>query len=254
MENQASAPPIEKGWVKVTNLAPTTTPEELVNLFGFCGYVSGVTLADDPQTNQRIALIEFWDKNAAVTGCLLSSAMIQNQPIHVELYLASDTEKQHMSESQTKSTGPPPQDIDPAAKQSRTATVIRLLASGLVMAGDVKDKAIAWDTGNLSIIQKAEVLGLNAKSNVEEINRKYHITDTVEELVTVAEQKLLQIKSNIEANPNFQIAKSKAVEIDNQYGITSTAKNIFEMAKSTATDFGQDVLSEVKKQSNQNKT
>jgi len=253
MENQASAPPIERGWVKVTNLAPTTTPEELVNLFGFCGYVSGVTLTDDQQTNQRIAIIEFWDKNAAVTACLLSSAMIQNQPIHVELYVASVTDKQYISESQSKSTGPPPQDIDPAARQSRTATVVRLLASGIVMAGDVKDKAIAWDTGNLSLIQKAEVLGLNAKSNVEEINRKYHITDTVEDLVKIAEQKLLQMKSNIEANENFQIAKSKALEIDDQYGISSTAKNIFSKAVSTASEFGQEVMFEVKKQSD-NKT
>jgi len=235
-------------------LTPTTTQEELVNLFGFCGYVSGITLIDDPETLQRSAIIEFWDKNAAITACLLSSALIQNQPIHVELYLANTNDQQNIANSSARSPGPAPVNVDPAAHQSRTATIARALASGIVMAKDVKDKAVAWDTGNLSLIQKAEVVGLNAKSNVEEINRRYHITDTVEELVKIGEKKLLEMKSNLEATESYQIAKSKALEIDSQYGISTTAFQLFEKAKTTATEFGQEVLTEVHKQSDPNKT
>jgi len=246
---QASAPPIERGWVKVSNLAPTATPEELVNLFGFCGYVSGINIADDPQTGQKLAIVEFFDKNAAITACLLSSAIVQNQPIHVELYVANVTDQQNISANPNhKSSGAPPE-VDHAARQTRTATVARVLASGIVLSKDVKDKAVAWDTGNLNLIQKVEVLGLHAKSNIEEINRKYHITDTVEDLAKLAEIKLLELKTTIEANENFQAAKTKALEIDSQYGISITALNMFEKAKSTATEFSQEVIQEVKKQS-----
>jgi len=251
----ASAPTIERGWIRVTNLVPAVTQEELVNLFGFCGYVSGVTIFQDPAVpNQNVAIVEFWDKNAAVTACLLSSAVIQNQPIQVELYIANASDQQNISNGSARTQGPPPVDVDPAAQQSRTATVARALASGLVMANDVKNKAIAWDSGNLSLVQKAEVLGLRAQSNVEEINRRYHITDTVEDLVKVAGQKLQELKTTIEANPNFQTAKSKALEIDTQYGISTTAFSLFEMAKNTAMDFKNDVSAEyAKKQQDEEK-
>jgi len=251
MENQ-SIQPIEKGWVKVTNLTPTSTQEELVNLFGFCGYVSGITFLDNPETHQRYAIIEFWDKNAAVTACLLSIAMIQNQPIHVELYVANTDDQQHIANSSARSPGPVPVNVDPIAHQSRTATIAKAFASGIVMAKDVKDKAVAWDQGNLSLIQKAEVLGIHAKSNVEEINRRYHIADTVDELVKVAGKTLLGLKSNLEATEGYQIAKTKALELDTQYGISTTAFSIIEKAKSTATEFGQEVFTEVQKQSDPN--
>jgi len=247
---QATAPIMERGWVKVSNLAPTSTPEELVNLFGFCGYVSGINMSDDVQSGQKIAIVEFWDKNAAITACLLSSAMVQNQPIHVELYVANDSDQQNIAANPNLKTAGAPPTVDQAARQTGTATVARVLASGFIMAKDVKDKAVAWDTGNLSLFQKAEVLGLHAKSNIEEVNRKYHITDTVEELAKIAEKKLLELKTNLEANQNYQMAKNKALEIDSQYGISITALNLFEKAKSTATEFSNEVLTEVKKQSN----
>jgi len=250
----ASAPITERGWIRVTNLVPSVTQEELVNLFGFCGYVSGVTIFQDPAVpNQNVAIVEFWDKNAAVTACLLSSAVIQNQPIQVELYIASATDQQNISTSNARTQGPPPVGQDPAAQQSRTATVARALASGLVMANDVKNKAIAWDSGNLSLIQKAEVLGLQAQSNVEELNRRYHITDTVEDLVKIAGAKLQELKTTIEANPNYQVAKSKALEIDNQYGISTTAFSLFEKAKTTALDFTSDVAAEYSKKATEEK-
>jgi hypothetical protein len=39
-----------------------------VNLFGFCGYVSGVKLTPDGEGPNQIAIVEFWDKNAAITA------------------------------------------------------------------------------------------------------------------------------------------------------------------------------------------
>jgi len=242
-----SAPPVERGWVRVSNIAPTATQEEIVNLFGFCGYVSGISIHSDKEGEHKTAIVEFWDKNAAVTACLLSSALIQNQPITVELYIADANDKQKIASSEVKSPGPAPVDVDPAARQTRTATIARVLASGIVMAKDVGNKAIDWDNGHLSLFQKAEIMGLYALSNIEQINEKYHITEKAEELMKEAEKRLLELKSTLETYPSYQTVKTKALDIDSQYGISATAMNLLDKAKTTAVGFRDEVLTEVQK-------
>jgi len=254
MEQQAQptpdSPP-QRGWVRVSNLHPAVTQEEIVNLFGFCGYVSGVKINVDGEGPNQVAVVEFWDKNAAVTACLLSSALLQNQPITVELYIADENDQQSISASQARTPGPTPIAVDPAANQSRTATVARLVASGMLLAHDVKSKAIAWDSGNLSIIQKTEILGTYALTHVEQINERYHITEKVEELKKSAEKKLGELKASLEATEQYQKARLKVKEIDSNYGISIAAVNLFEKAKNKASDFKQDVIDERKKQEKQ---
>jgi hypothetical protein len=240
----------QKGWVRVTNVHPAVTQEELVNLFGFCGYVSGVKLTPDGEGPNQIAIVEFWDKNAAVTACLLSSALLQNQPIQVELYIADDSDQKTINDSQARTPGPTPVSVDPAANQSRTATVARLVASGMLVAHDVKAKAIAWDSGNLSIVQKTEILGNYALTHIEQINDRYHITEKVDELKKAAAQKLAELKASLEATEQYQKAKVKVQEIDTTYGISIRAVNLFDKVKTKASDFKEEVIAERKKQEN----
>jgi len=57
------------------------------------------------------------------------------------------------------------------------------------LASDVKQKAIAWDTGNLTIIQKLEALGTVAIHQADLINEKYHLSEKKDEFIIAAEKK-----------------------------------------------------------------
>jgi len=257
MEVQTQNQNAENGWVRVSNLSPRTTKEELLNLFGFCGFVNGITFQREqcieaggvPGEDKLVAIVEFYDKNAVTTACLLSSAVIQGQPIQVELYIANNEEQQALSTSDTKtSQTPPPVSGDPASKQSKTAVTARLLASGYLLATDVKTKAIAWDSGNLTIIQKLEALGTVALQQAGEINDRYHLTEKKDEFVAAAEKKGLEIKSAVEANPNFQQAKGKVLEIDSKYGISTKVLSVFESTKMKVQELKDATNVEVEKQ------
>jgi len=204
----------------------------------------------EPEGQNQIAIIEFWDKNAVTTACLLSSAVIQNQPIQVELYIANESEQVQIASSEVKSAGaPPPPTGDPAANQSKTAVMARLLASGYLLASDVKTKAIAWDTGNLTILQKLEALGTVALNQAALINEKYRLTEKRDEFVAAAERKAMEIKATLDANQNVQIAKAKVNEIDTKYGISTKAVGLYESAKQKALELKEETRLEMARQS-----
>eukprot|EP01123_Difflugia_compressa_P012099 TRINITY_DN5056_c0_g3_i1.p1 TRINITY_DN5056_c0_g3~~TRINITY_DN5056_c0_g3_i1.p1 ORF type:complete len:266 (-),score=88.31 TRINITY_DN5056_c0_g3_i1:73-771(-) len=197
------------------------------------------------QDGSQIAIVEFWDKSAVTTACLLSSAVVQGHPIQVELYIADDKEQDTISKSETKSAGAPPLDADPIAKQSKTAVLAKLFASGFVLASDVKTKAIAWDSGNLTIVQKLEALGTVAILQAGLINEKYHLTEKKDEFITAAEKKAAELKVTLEANQHYQTSKTKVLEIDSKYGISTKALNIFETAKAKATEIKEQTQAEI---------
>jgi len=243
--------PSERGWVRVTQIAPIATQQELLNLFGFCGYVSGMKMFKEPEGENQIAIVEFWDKNAVTTACLLTSAVIQGKPIQVELYLADESEQQQILSSELKSAGEPPSTVtggDPSANQSKTAVMARLMAGGYLLASDVKAKAIAWDTGNLTILQKLEALGTVALHQAALINEKYHLTEKKDEFIAAAEKKALEIKAKLDANETVQVAKAKVTEIDNKYGISTKAVGLYEQAKQKANELREETRAEIARQ------
>jgi len=264
-ENQVV--PSERGWVRVSQIAPTATQQELLNLFGFCGYVSGMKMEKEPDGENQIAIIEFWDKNAVTTACLLSSAIIQGKPIQVELYLADETEQQQIMTSETKSEGVPPATTDPInpVNQSKTAVMAQVFTRGYNLASDTKAKAIAWDTGNLSILQKLEALGTVALHQAALINEKYHLTENKDEFIAAAEKKALEIKTRLDENEKVQAAKAKVTEkvteidnkygistkvteIDNKYGISTKAVGLYEQAKQKAIELKEETRAEIARQ------
>jgi len=118
----------------------------------------------------------------------------------------------------------------------------------MLLAKDVKTKAIAWDSGNLSIVQKTEILGNYALTHIEQINERYHITETLEEFRKAAAQKVSDLKASLESTEEYQKAKGKVKEIDSNYGISIRAVNLFERAKSKVDDFRNDVSAEKTRQ------
>jgi len=243
----------DHGWVRVSKIGHDVTEAELLQLFGFCGFVSGVKMfPDQSDPPHQLAIIEFWDKNAVTTACLLSSAVLQGQPIQVELYIASIDEQQALAQSNSKSGGvPPPLTGDVVAKQSKTAVMAQLVARNYLLANDVRERAIAWDTNNLTIIQKLEALGTLAINNAAAINEKYHLSEKTDEFITAAAQRANEIRITLDANPNVQYAKSKVNEIDQRYGISTKAVNLYEQARTSATQLMDETKAELARQQEQ---
>jgi len=63
-----------------------------------------------------------------------------------------------------------------------------VVAEGYILTNDIKTKTIAWDTGNLSIIQKLETLGTVALHQAALFNEKYHLTEKKDEFIAAAEE------------------------------------------------------------------
>jgi len=232
----------EHGWVKVTNIAPAATSDEIKALFGFCGFVNAIhlTKADD---DTQSAVIEFYDKTAVSTAALLTNAIIQDRAIKVELYIATPQEQDTLLTTQagvTKPTG-----VDPIAHQSKTAVMAKLLASGHKLAGDVKGKAVAWDTGSLNLIQKLEALGQTVSTQANEINAKYGLSEKGQAVLNVASGKAIELGQTIASTTAYQVTLQKATEIDEKLQFTKKATELYDMAKSKATKLVDETNKEI---------
>eukprot|EP01125_Pyxidicula_operculata_P004105 TRINITY_DN1591_c0_g1_i2.p2 TRINITY_DN1591_c0_g1~~TRINITY_DN1591_c0_g1_i2.p2 ORF type:complete len:261 (+),score=62.64 TRINITY_DN1591_c0_g1_i2:1180-1962(+) len=228
---------VEHGWVAVNNIHPNTTQDEIQNLFCFCGHISSIDVSVTPSGN-KTALIQFWDKEAVTTAVLLSGALLQGQPILVELYIHENPETANAIPASAPQGG-----VDLVARQSKTAVVAKLLASGYQVGKETRDKAIAWDKGALSIKDKLEVLGTVAVTKANEVIEKYALNEKKDAAIAAVTNKANQIdsqygltekaqnlKSKIEENEKIQSAVNKAQELSDKLGITKA----FSIVKNTA--------------------
>lgn len=234
----------EPGWVKVSNISPTASEEEIKALFGFCGYINALTISQ-AEDGSKVAIIEFYDKAAVTTAALLTNAIIKERAIKVELYIATHEEQASLAGS---STGPPPTGhVDEVAQQSKTAVMAKLIASGYKLGVDVKEKAIAWDTDKLNLIQKMEALGETVSHQAQEINTKYGLIEKGNAVLHAATEKANELGTTIASTAAYQAAMQKATEFDEKYQISSKASTLYGMAVSKASAFVDETNKEIAK-------
>jgi len=234
----------ERGWVRVTNIASDAPPEEIKNLFGFCGFISAFDIKIEEDGTQT-AIIEFWEKSAVTTACLLSNAVIRNKLIQVSLHLITNEEYESLQKN--KSTDKPPEGVDPVAKQNKTAVVAQLFAKGYILADDVKNKAISWDTGNLNIKLKLEALGAVALQHAAAINEKYALTDKKDEFLALAAEKAKELEAILQSNRHVQTGIAKAKELDEKYHVVDSAVSFIETVKRKGKEILDETESEIAK-------
>jgi len=247
-QQQGTQAQVEHGWVKVSNISPQATEEEIKSLFGFCGFVNAVQLSNAGD-GTKVAIIEFYDKTAVSTAALLTNAIIQDRPIKVELYIATPQEQSGLDATQTPA--PKPSGVDPVANQSKTAVMAKLLASGYILAGDVKDKAIAWDTGKLNLIQKLEAVGHSMTTQAQEINLKYGLTEKGQAVFGVASEKAAELGHTIANTTAYQVTAQKAAQIDEKLQITKKATELLDIAKKQANQLFDATSKEIQQQQQQ---
>jgi len=240
--------PVEHGWVKVTNIAPQTTEEEIKNLFGFCGFVNAVQMST-AEDGTKVAIIEFYDKTAVSTAALLTNAIIQDRAIKVELYIATSQEQNALLTTQTDS--PKPTGADPVARQSKTAVMAKILAGGYILANDVKGKAIAWDSGNLNLIQKVEAIGHKVTTGAQELNAYYGIAEKGQTVINLATVKAVELGHTIASTQAYQTTAQKAAEFDEKFQISKKANEFIDYAKSTAAKLYDETNKEIATQQQQ---
>lgn len=87
------------------------------------------------------AEIVFGTEEAARTACLLSNALIQDQPIFV--YQKEDSKIQHPGDPLKKLADE--QEVVTEAKGTATAVINSLLAAGYKLGEEIKKKALEYD-------------------------------------------------------------------------------------------------------------
>jgi len=198
------------------------------------------------ENGTKIAIIEFYDKTAVSTAALLTNAIVQDRPIKVELYIATPQEQSGLLATQT--TAPKPQGADPVANQPKTAVMAKLLAGGYKLATDVKGKAIAWDSGNLNIVQKLDVLGQSVSNQAHEINVKYGLVEKGQAVLNIATEKATELGHTIASTAAYQVTAQKAAEIDDRWQISKKANELLGYAKEKATKLMDETNKEIASQ------
>jgi len=229
------------GFIKVTNISPKTTENEIKDLFAFCGFVMAVHLKKEDD-GQQSAIVQFYDKDAVTTAVLLNNAILQDQAIKAELHIPNEEEISHLVQNQPKS------DQLPSGQDTKAGIIAKVLASGYVIGKDAADKALAWDKGHLSIAEKLEYLGKSAISSAQSIIERYGWGEKTTEALNAAGSKAVEIKDKIAEHPNVQVVKQKAEELDSQYAISSTAKNLVDTVTEQVSNIAISTQKEIEKQ------
>jgi len=228
------------GFIKVTNIAPDATEKEIKDLFAFCGFVMAVYLKKENDEHQS-AIVQFYDKDSVTTAVLLNNAIIRDQAIKSELHYPSAEEMSHLIQNQPSSDQLPNQD-------SKSGIIAKVLASGYVIGKDAADKALAWDKGHLSIAEKLEALGKSAIASAQSVIESFGWGEKTTDALSAAGSKAVEIKDKVVENPNVQVVKQKAEEIDSQFAISSTAKNIVSTVTEQVSNIASSTQKEIEKQ------
>ncbi|KAF7778657.1 hypothetical protein Agabi119p4_3002 [Agaricus bisporus var. burnettii] len=199
--------------VKVSNIASTTTDEQLNDFFAFCGSIKKIEREKDPST----ATIRFEKLSAARTALMLNGGNLDNASLSV----TSDVVKEddHLQQATTsEETGG--DHIDQADKP-RAAIAAEYLAKGYSLSDRILQRAI--DIDQKQGISKSCLTyfnGLNSRLGERAFGAEQTVTGTVQ------------------AKVEEQIKQAKA--IDEQKGISKTAHDYYE--KAIASPLGQRVM------------
>jgi len=122
--------------VKVTDISPSTTEDQLHEYFTFCGKIFSITL--DEESNSRSAVIQFEKAQAAKTALMLHGGTLNDAHLSVTSEdLESDEEESQVHTPRTS--------LDQADKP-RAAIAAEYLAKGYALSDQVLQRAIELDS------------------------------------------------------------------------------------------------------------
>ncbi|MQL71801.1 hypothetical protein Taro_004139 [Colocasia esculenta] len=230
--------------VEVTNLSPNATERDVYNFFSFSGEIEHVEIIRAGEYAST-AYVTFKEAHSVDTACLLSGAVIVDQPVCIDrqghyedpydiwnrpsLGLEEDI---HMS-SQVNHFAVTP-------RQAVTMTqevVIAMLSKGYILSKDALSKARAFDESHgvsaaaaAKIAELSKRIGLTDKINagvstLRSVDEQYHVSQTTKTVASATGRTAMAVGSSVVNSSYFSAgalwvsdALSKAAKVATDLG------------------------------------
>lgn len=189
--------------VHVSNIAPTTTKNDLLHFFSFCGEIINLSVspADSSENSPLKATILFKREEASKTAVLLDGTPLKNSPLSVVPAQSID----ELAGSHLASSGAVGPDGDiPQESKPLSAIFAEYLAAGYVIGDTVLERGIEFDKKHSLSNKFASYL----TSVLHTLDNTTHASDTAK---SMDNQYLISQKA-MEAKSSFQRYFEKVLE------------------------------------------
>ena len=192
--------------VLITNLSRKATQQNLIDFFTFCGGIESLVIEEGTPFNT--AIVVFDSVSAAKTASVVSSALIVDAPIRVQLR-TSAAAGGSSSPSDTSRDVPPPSGSYEGGEPAAAAVKPGFLARSIGTA------YCAWKTLDFTygVSEKAKATATSVKTSIVSFDQENHISATIKDKLDAVDTKFA-ISSNLKKAS--QSAESKINEVATQ--------------------------------------
>lgn len=166
--------------VIVTDISASVSEKTVKDFFLFCGKIKEFELVKEEASDKQIAYVTFEREQAAKTALMLSKAVIGDSYITVRA-----------DDSETLQTSDESYDIRDELSQEekpKSAIFAEILGAGYQLQDHIIEKGLEYDS-IYGISNRFKSICDQIIANLQQLNTKYRVVETVTEKVTEIEQK-----------------------------------------------------------------
>jgi hypothetical protein len=207
--------------VLITNLSRKATQQNLIDFFTFCGGIESLVIEEGSPFNS--AIVVFDSVSAAKTASVVSSALIVDAPIRVQLRSAAAASVSNSPSSTSRDVPPPAENYqgnEAQGAQVKPGFLARSLGTAYC----------AWKTLDFTygVSVKAKAAATSVKTSIVNFDQENHISATIKDKVDAVDTKfgISQKSQNAARTVVSKIDEvgAKAKETASVQAATSTVK------------------------------
>jgi hypothetical protein len=203
--------------VLITNLSRKATQQNLLDFFTFCGGIESLVIEEGTPFNS--AIVVFDSVSAAKTASVVSSALIVDAPIRVQLRSAAAA---HTSNVQSNSA----RDVAPPAESDANVEQEALLVKPGFLARSLGTAYCAWKTLDFTygVSSKAKAAATKVKTSIKTFDQENQISATIKDKVDAVDSKFGISEKSQNAARSFASKIDEAKEKAPIQAATTTVK------------------------------
>jgi hypothetical protein len=172
--------------VLITNLSRKATQQNLIDFFTFCGGIESLVIEEGSPFNS--AIVVFDSVSAAKTASVVSSALIVDAPIRVQLRSAAPARVSNSPSSTARDVSPP--GFSPSENHQGNEAEVAQVKPGF-LARSIGTAYCAWKTLDFTygVSVKAKAAATSVKTSIVNFDQENHISATIKDKVDAVDTK-----------------------------------------------------------------
>jgi hypothetical protein len=168
--------------VLITNLSRKATQQNLIDFFTFCGGIESLVIEEGTPFNS--AIVVFDSISAAKTASVVSSALIVDAPIRVQLRSAAAVNSANSPSNSARELPPPAETYQGNDSQ-------HLLVKPGFLARSIGTAYCAWKTLDFTygVSSKAKAAATSVKTTITKFDQENHISASIKDKVDAVDSK-----------------------------------------------------------------